>query len=609
MKKNLKRLVSVSAVTLMLSGNFISVYAVGEGLRTNGTLGITQGVSTPAEHEEYVRLMGEVGNAEYEMFMSQKAFDQAKVELMEAEGKLSSFQKFVVDESAYLEKLRGEVPELQATIDRTLAEYEALSAQEDADPAEVEKAKEAYDFAVKNHEGLVNLLAEREAALVQYKAEDVPGQEKIVSELQEKVALAETALSDKKSLHKAAVERLDAYRASLEAKGDVKYQLTLQAGQSEFSTISMKGAAVKVMIATSDAVWDVNTNSFNEAGLIQEVDTQANSNGIVSVTLNQPLEAGQRVRIFSHSGTWMYEEEVIVLGENGETPLPPKENDDDDAVAVREGPPSNDELREQNDTVGFDSRDAAGFAAAQIINTDPINNAFRIVEGPSGKFFFELYVDSDRDGNQTYESEKDKSIESTVVEEVNAKGYKSEAEAVEAAKAALKDDKVNNGYRITKGSDGLYYFMLVVDSAEDEKGSNAETTDKEEDDKKEDTKEKTEKKEESKKAEDKVLKGYKTAEEAVKVAEELLKEQTWNHGYDIQQGVDGLYYIRLLTDDTKTVNHKPVETTTQKAETTKESEKLPETGEATAYAVFGGAALSILAGIGLITPRIKRKEQ
>lgn len=68
MKKNLKRLVSVSAVTLMLAGNFASVYAVGEGLRIDGSLGIIQGVTTPAEHEEYVRLMGEVGNAEYDFY-------------------------------------------------------------------------------------------------------------------------------------------------------------------------------------------------------------------------------------------------------------------------------------------------------------------------------------------------------------------------------------------------------------------------------------------------------------------------------------------------------------------------------------------------------------
>ena len=175
------------------------------------------------------------------------------------------------------------------------------------------------------------------------------------------------------------------------------------------------------------------------------------------------------------------------------------------------------------------------------------------------------------------------------------KGYKTKEEAEAAAKKALENDPINNAFEVSQGADGRYYYRLFVDSA-----VAPETPEKPEKPEKPETPEKPEE------TVDPLLAGYKTAEDAIKAAEALLEKMPWNNGYDIQQGADGLFYIRLTTDGTKTVNRKPVEATTEeKKEEKKEDkkEKLPETGEVSSFAIFGGAALSVLAGLGLVASK------
>ena len=173
------------------------------------------------------------------------------------------------------------------------------------------------------------------------------------------------------------------------------------------------------------------------------------------------------------------------------------------------------------------------------------------------------------------------------------KGYKTKEEAEAAAKKALENDPINKSFDVRQGADNLWYYVLSpVEVKKPAEPKPAEP--------KPETSEKPEE------TVDPLLAGYKTAEDAIKAAEALLEKMPWNNGYDIQQGADGLFYIRLTTDGTKTVNRKAVEVTTQeKKEEKKEDkkEKLPETGEVSSFAIFGGAALSVLAGLGLVASK------
>ena len=103
---------------------------------------------------------------------------------------------------------------------------------------------------------------------------------------------------------------------------------------------------------------------------------------------------------------------------------------------------------------------------------------------------------------------------------------------------------------------------------------------------------------------DPVLKGYKTKEEAVKAAEALLKKDPINNGYDIQKGADGLYYIRLTVEGTKEVDRKPLEKPAAKpAKKDEKKAELPQTGEASTFAIAGAAVLSALAGLGFVAKK------
>ena len=167
--------------------------------------------------------------------------------------------------------------------------------------------------------------------------------------------------------------------------------------------------------------------------------------------------------------------------------------------------------------------------------------------------------------------------------ENNEVGFKTKAAAEAAAKKALATDKVNKSFTVSQNATSKKWFYVLHTEEK------VETT----------------KEKEAEKTVDPLLAGYKTAEDAIKAAEELLKKMPWNNGYDIQQGADNLFYIRLTTDGTKTVNRKAVETTKEAKKDKKE--KLPETGEVTSYAIFGSAALTVLAGLGLVAPKFKEE--
>lgn len=118
------------------------------------------------------------------------------------------------------------------------------------------------------------------------------------------------------------------------------------------------------------------------------------------------------------------------------------------------------------------------------------------------------------------------------VEENNDNGFESEANAAAAAQNSIND--INPYYRVTKGTNGRYYYELLAKPYEEPKPEERVNP--------------------PKLAEDKFNpdQGYATFEEAQKAAEAIIAKSDINKGYNITKGKDGKYYIELTVDAKKT---------------------------------------------------------
>ena len=117
------------------------------------------------------------------------------------------------------------------------------------------------------------------------------------------------------------------------------------------------------------------------------------------------------------------------------------------------------------------------------------------------------------------------------VEENNDNGFESEANAA-AAQGSLNE--INQYYRVTKGTNGRYYYELLAKPYEEVKPEERVNP--------------------PKLAEEKFNpdQGYATFEEAQKAAEAIIAKSEINKGYNITKGKDGKYYIELTVDAKKT---------------------------------------------------------
>ncbi|MGX7107800.1 DUF5633 domain-containing protein [Hutsoniella sourekii] len=184
----------------------------------------------------------------------------------------------------------------------------------------------------------------------------------------------------------------------------------------------------------------------------------------------------------------------------------------------------------------------------------------------------------------------------TPAEENEVYGYLTEAAAVKAAKAALENDNLNKGYRIVQRPDnGRFFYQLTIDPVE-ETGvtmpanplAPAESLFNPDN-------------------------GFATKEEAIQSAKALVANSKINNDYKVAQGADGKWYIQLLInpdkkaeDTAKPESKESVKDPAKKEDKKADAAKLPETGEASSYAVFGAAVLSVLAGLGLVAPKFKK---
>ncbi|WP_148131672.1 albumin-binding GA domain-containing protein [Finegoldia magna] len=105
---------------------------------------------------------------------------------------------------------------------------------------------------------------------------------------------------------------------------------------------------------------------------------------------------------------------------------------------------------------GYATYEEAEAAAKEALRNDDVNNAYEIVQGADGRYYYVLKIenaDEEEPGEDTPEVQE---------------GYATYEEAEAAAKEALKEDKVNNSYEVVQGADGRYYYVLKIEAKEDE---------------------------------------------------------------------------------------------------------------------------------------------
>ena len=124
--------------------------------------------------------------------------------------------------------------------------------------------------------------------------------------------------------------------------------------------------------------------------------------------------------------------------------------------------------------------------------------------------------------HEVVEDESEKETEEADI----STGFKTVADAVAAADAHLENDPLNNGYKIEKSADDLYYVQLTIDDTKVVPEVEAE--------------------------EEFVSGPYDTFEEAQDHAEEIIAKSKINNGYNISQDSDGKWYIELTIEEGKT---------------------------------------------------------
>ncbi|MGX7107801.1 DUF5633 domain-containing protein [Hutsoniella sourekii] len=238
------------------------------------------------------------------------------------------------------------------------------------------------------------------------------------------------------------------------------------------------------------------------------------------------------------------------------------------------------EAEEENNEDGYSTLQAAITAADAALAADftGLANGYQIVYNSNSKTYSYLLNQSGKkivplteltpaaeESVESQSSESESSTSNPIVDESTdesaqsissessssnsdetEKGFKTEADAKEAAERALKSDKVNKGYVLSQNPNNkLWYYTLTIEKQ-------AETRP---------APENKDNKNESKPVEEDfdADKGYATKEDAIKAAEAIIKKSDINKGYNIAKGTDGKWYIQLTIEPNKVVDGKHID--------------------------------------------------
>ena len=245
------------------------------------------------------------------------------------------------------------------------------------------------------------------------------------------------------------------------------------------------------------------------------------------------------------------------------------------------------ETTEENKVEGFDTKEAAEAAAKKALETDKVNKSFTVSQGANGKWFYVL---------SPVEAEKPADPKPETPE---LDGYATKEEAEAAAKKALETDPVNKSFTVSQGANGRWYYVLSPVEAERPADPKPETPKPETPAEDLDT---VKAKALERLAQLKAL----TKAEVENFTKAILNAKSANEVAAIIKEAEDVNFSVDLRPETPGKEVKPEESKEgSKKEEKKEDkkEKLPETGEVSSFAIFGGAALSVLAGLGLVASK------
>lgn len=211
-------------------------------------------------------------------------------------------------------------------------------------------------------------------------------------------------------------------------------------------------------------------------------------------------------------------------------------------------------LEKQNAGEGFKTKAEAEEAAKKVLKEDKVNKSYTVSQGANSNYYFTV---SPNEAEKPADNQaKETSVEA--LKEHNAgEGFKTQAEAEDAAKKVLAKDEVNKSFTVSQGANSNYYFALSPSEAEETKQENksdANTSNPSED--------KVEPKSEDKKEpvspsvkdpeEQNLADGFKTKVEAEEAAQKVLKNDKINKSYTVSQGTNGNYYYLLSPNEAAT---------------------------------------------------------
>ncbi|OFR31400.1 hypothetical protein HMPREF2892_09155 [Aerococcus sp. HMSC061A03] len=237
------------------------------------------------------------------------------------------------------------------------------------------------------------------------------------------------------------------------------------------------------------------------------------------------------------------------------------------------------ELKEQNAGDGFKTKAEAEEAAKTVLKDDKVNKSFTVSQGANSNYYFLL---SPNEAEETVDTQDKQATVDELKEQNAGDGFKTKAEAEDAAKTVLAEDKVNKSFTVSQGANSNYYFLLSPNEAEEV------VEEDKADNKSEDKQEKpSEDKKDHKSASIKELEeqnlndGFKTKKEAEDAAKKVLKEDKINKSFTVSQGANDNYYYLLSPNEAAAAGQSGKKTEGNQANTSegKKSEAKPSEGK------------------------------
>ena len=206
---------------------------------------------------------------------------------------------------------------------------------------------------------------------------------------------------------------------------------------------------------------------------------------------------------------------------------------------------------------GYDSKEEAIKAAEEALKDDEINKSYDLYE-KDGKWFYTLSpVEKEEEPEVPEEPADDEEEQETP--ETEEEGFDSKEEAMKAAEKALENDPINKSYDLFENNGKWFYTLSPIEREEPVNPEEPESPEAEEE-------------------------GFDSKEEAIKAAEEALKDDEINKSYDLYEK-DGKWFYTLspVEKEEEPADDEEPETPEEPEVDSNENEDEPEIAEEIGY--------------------------